>query len=58
MIAKRDAHSYKCTKSVYTKAMRRAKREKSKLSKEIENFIIGYSLTVKASDNNNVQNER
>jgi hypothetical protein len=39
---KRQPHSYKCKKSVYKKAMQKAKKDKTTLAKLIENFIEGY----------------
>lgn len=40
---KRYTNSYKCTSSVYNKAMRRAKKERGTLSKLIESVVVAYS---------------
>ena len=40
---KRNTRTYKTTDSVYKKAMRRAKREKGKLSTMLESVVIGYA---------------
>lgn len=41
--SKRYSNSYKCTSSIYNKAMRRAKKEKLKLATLIEVWVISYA---------------
>jgi hypothetical protein len=47
---KRTPRTYKAKDSVYKKAMRRAKKEKGKLSNVVENVVIAYAagLNIKA----------
>jgi hypothetical protein len=40
---KRKARSYKATDSIYIRAVRRARKEKTFLSQKIENWVLWYA---------------